>query len=333
MLKVPVFSGSASAAFSGKVLPLKPKSDSIHAIEPKPIFSGDVVHFGAAAAKGPSILDDPFLINFNVDVNPGTVAQLNGALVQIAQQKKAMGGSIKLMINSPGGEIYSGLQTLQYIKRLGVPVDTIIMGGQAASMGSLLFLAGTGRRVMTTDSSLLFHQPRAGGIAGTLSELEQIVDDMKGLHKRMQKMIVEKTGLSKQQVAEFMDRNLDFRVYPLKSLKMGFATHVLLDDGSALTKDSIKNLSDAEIDRRDAENDYDGLKGVAFDAQIDDPALARRNPGGPGRGGRGGGISLADLLGGGGDMTAVFPEGSFTFKPQKPGEQGQESRPRFYLNA
>ncbi len=342
MLKVPVFSGSANAVTFGKVVPLKPKrSDAITAIEPKPVFGGgDTVKFGAAPKE--TILDDPFLVNFNVDVNPGTVAQLNGALVQIAQQKKQMGGSIKLLINSPGGEIYSGLQTLQYIKRIGVPVDTIIMGGQAASMGSLLFLAGTGRRVMTTDSSLLFHQPRAGGIGGTLSELEQIVEDMKGLHNRMKNMIVEKTGLTKQQVSEFMDKNLDFRVYPLKALKMGFATHVLLDDGTALTKDTVKGLSDAEIDRRDQDNDYAGLKGVSFDPQIMDPAFAAAQGAGRGRGGRGGGgLSLADLLGGaGGGSPSQDEMGFFSGKgkgiaitPEKPQKEAHESRPRIYLQA
>lgn len=322
MLKMPVITGL------GNVLPMPKKREvSFGNVPVAPIrkASVDTVKFGAAAPQ--SILEDPMLINFNVPVLPETAAQLNNGLLKIAEKKKEMGGSIKLLLNTPGGEIYSGLQSVQFIKRLGVPVDTIIMGGQAASMGSLLFMAGTGRRIMTPDSSLLIHQPRTQNIGGTLSELKQVVQDMDGLHKRMQRLFAEKTGLPLAKIEEITNSNLDFRVLPLKSLKMGFATHVLLEDGHAITKSSLQGLSDAEIDRRDEENDYKGLKTDPFDPQIFDPAILaqlqrQRRPGGGGPGFPFGGPGGNDMLGDAIKITAKKGE-----------DEGLQTGPRFVLMA
>lgn len=256
-------------------------ADTLGIVAPAPITT-DTVRFGNQ--QQPGILDDPMLLNFNVPVTPETCAQLSTGLMKIAEQKKKLGGSVKLLINTPGGDVYAGLQPVQFIKRLGVPVDSIIMGGQAASMGSMLFLAATGRRILTPDASLMIHQPSVSGVSGTLADLKQVVGEMDGLFRRMQRLIQEKTGLPAKAVTELTANNNDFRVFPLKALQMGFATHVLLEDNTALSKDSIKHLSSSEIERRDREGDYANLRGEAFDPQIMNPEvykkLMARHPGG-----------------------------------------------------
>ena len=69
---------------------------------------------------------------------------------------------IFLYINSPGGVVTSGLaiyDTMQYIK---ADVATICIG-QAASMGSLLLMAGApGKRSALPNSRVMIHQPSAG---------------------------------------------------------------------------------------------------------------------------------------------------------------------------
>src|SRR5690554_131795 len=72
---------------------------------------------------------------------------------------------IHLYINSPGGEVYSGLaiyDTMQYIK----PDVSTICVGLAASMAALLLAAGAkGKRFALPYSRVMIHQP-LGGVRG-----------------------------------------------------------------------------------------------------------------------------------------------------------------------
>jgi len=74
-------------------------------------------------------------------------------------------------LNTPGGNVSSGLaiyDTIQYIKP---PVCTVCMG-QAASMGALLLAAGKkGRRSALPHSRILIHQP-LGGFYGQATDVD-----------------------------------------------------------------------------------------------------------------------------------------------------------------
>ncbi|NLY56655.1 MAG: ATP-dependent Clp endopeptidase proteolytic subunit ClpP [Firmicutes bacterium] len=78
---------------------------------------------------------------------------------------------IYLYINSPGGDIYSGLaiyDTMQYIKS---DVCTICVG-MAASMAALLLASGTpGKRSALPYSRIMIHQP-LGGAQGQAKDIE-----------------------------------------------------------------------------------------------------------------------------------------------------------------
>jgi len=74
-------------------------------------------------------------------------------------------------LNSPGGNVSSGMaiyDTMRYIKP---PVCTVCMG-QAASMGALLLAAGEkGRRTALPHSRILIHQP-LGGFYGQATDID-----------------------------------------------------------------------------------------------------------------------------------------------------------------
>lgn len=79
--------------------------------------------------------------------------------------------SIQFYINSPGGSVTAGMSiydTMQFIK---CPVHTIVMG-QAASMGSLLAMAGEkGHRYILPNARHMIHQP-LGGASGQATDVE-----------------------------------------------------------------------------------------------------------------------------------------------------------------
>jgi len=78
---------------------------------------------------------------------------------------------INFYINSPGGSVTAGMSiydTMQFIK---CPVHTIVMG-QAASMGSLLAMAGEkGQRYILPNARHMIHQP-LGGASGQATDVE-----------------------------------------------------------------------------------------------------------------------------------------------------------------
>lgn len=111
---------------------------------------------------------------------------------------------IQFYINSPGGEISSGLliyDTMQYIKP---DVQTICMG-MAASMGAFLVAAGTpGKRFALPNADLMIHQP-SGGAQGQATDITIAAEYIVSLKKRLNTILAEKTG----QPYDIIERDTD----------------------------------------------------------------------------------------------------------------------------
>ena len=72
---------------------------------------------------------------------------------------------ISMYINSPGGVVTSGLAIYDTMEYIRPDVSTVCIG-QAASMGSLLLMAGAaGKRFSLPHSRIMTHQP-SGGFSG-----------------------------------------------------------------------------------------------------------------------------------------------------------------------
>ena len=84
--------------------------------------------------------------------------------------KDAPGEEITICINSPGGEVVSGLAVYDTIRMLESPVRTVCIG-TAASMGSILFLAGE-KRLMLPHCKIMIHDPLIAGLSGSKKALE-----------------------------------------------------------------------------------------------------------------------------------------------------------------
>ena len=69
---------------------------------------------------------------------------------------------ITLNINSPGGEVYSGLAIIDTMNFINNDIQTVCMG-MAASMGAVILSAGKkGKRGALKHSRVMIHQPLGG---------------------------------------------------------------------------------------------------------------------------------------------------------------------------
>ena len=110
---------------------------------------------------------------------------------------------ITFYINSPGGEVVSGLAVYDYIQIMKAPVRTVCIG-TAASMGAILFLAGD-KREMLPHTRLMIHDPAYGGgdMAGKKPhELQQYVDKLRQTQEITARLIAEKTGKTMEEIYE-----------------------------------------------------------------------------------------------------------------------------------
>lgn len=130
---------------------------------------------------------------------------------------------IFLYINSPGGVVTSGLaiyDTMQYIKS---DVSTLCMG-QAASMGSLLLMAGAkGKRYCLPNSRVMIHQP-SGGFRGQATDIEIHAKETLSLKKRLNNIYVEHTGQKLSVIEKSMER--DNFMSPEDALKFGLIDNI-----------------------------------------------------------------------------------------------------------
>ena len=104
------------------------------------------------------LLQDRKII-FTEEVTPATADELISALW--ALELEDGNATITLCLNSPGGEVISGLAVYDSIMALSCPVNTVCIG-TAASMASILFLAGE-ERSMYKHTRIMIHDPLLTG--------------------------------------------------------------------------------------------------------------------------------------------------------------------------
>ncbi len=249
-------------------LPAKAKPQRAMSLKKTPLRFG----------KTTLLQDNPFVIDFSVPVTGKTVNQVCDLLQQMAQAKRKLNdpGSIKLIINSPGGEMMAGYKLLGFMHQLNVPVDTIVMG-IAASMASVLMLAGAskGRRFMDRYATLMIHQPSVSGIGGTTQEISEISQHLSKSRDKLDGLLSRCTGLPLEKIQEMTRK--DTYISPLRALKDGFTDYVLIKGDKGLDKNAVKNLSDDQIDRRDRFNQYDDLPMITLDPMSSNPGGGKRS--------------------------------------------------------
>lgn len=113
---------------------------------------------------------------------------------------------ISLYINSPGGSVTAGLaiyDTMQFIK----PDVSTICVGMAASMGSVLLVAGAkGKRFALPNSEVMIHQPW-GGSQGQASDIKIQAERILAHRDKLTQIIAERSGNPLDKVARDMDRD------------------------------------------------------------------------------------------------------------------------------
>ena len=131
---------------------------------------------------------------------------------------------ISLYINTPGGQVSSGLgiyDTMQIIE----PEVATICTGMAASMGSVLLCAGApGRRSALKHSRIMIHQP-IGGASGQASDILIAAQEIEKIRKELYSILSEHTGQPVERI--YADGDRDFWMNSQEALEYGMIDEIL----------------------------------------------------------------------------------------------------------
>lgn len=172
-------------------------------------------------------IEDEFLENreiFLVDeVNDASSNELIKQLLYLERRDNT--AQITLYINSPGGNVISGLAVYDCMRLMKSPVKTVCIGS-AASMGAILFLAGD-EREMLPHTRLMIHDPSFGrlDVSGKKPhELQQEVDSLSKVKETLAQIISEKTGKPLEEIYKVTANDTYFDAK--EAMEFGLATAV-----------------------------------------------------------------------------------------------------------
>ena len=132
--------------------------------------------------------------------------------------------SIKVFIDSPGGDADAGYAIFDMLRFIKPEVITIGMG-TVASAGALVHLAATKEnRLSLPNAHFLIHQPLSG-IRGVATEIEIHARELEKLRAKINKLIADETGQNVKKVSKDTDR--DYWLNAEEALDYGLISRII----------------------------------------------------------------------------------------------------------
>ena len=172
-------------------------------------------------------IEDHHYYLFNEDFN----SKSTGDLIKFILERNLMvvknkPKQMKLLINSPGGEVHSAFALIDTIKGSRIPIYTYGLG-EIASCGLLTFIAGEkGKRFITRNTSILSHQFFWGTI-GKEHELFAAVKEFDNTKQRIVEHYKRCTGMTEANIKKYLLPPEDVWLTAKEAVKYGIADEIV----------------------------------------------------------------------------------------------------------
>ena len=131
---------------------------------------------------------------------------------------------IQMYINSPGGQIYSGLAIYDTMQMIPNKISTVAVGF-SASFGTVLLAAGTkGQRYALPHATIHMHQP-LGGAQGQATDIEIHAREILRLRTRLNDILSNATNKPLEEIERDTER--DFFLTAEQAVAYGLVDQVL----------------------------------------------------------------------------------------------------------
>ena len=160
------------------------------------------------------------------DIEGETVNELIEIIYEINEEdaKKTQKEPIKLILNSFGGELYSGLALIDVIDNSQTPVHTICHGS-AMSMALIIFAAGH-KRLASKYATFMYHEA-SYGTEGKVMHHKQEIKETDRTDKICDEYLISKTKFTAKQLKDIKDKRAEWYFDVKTAVKYGLVDEVL----------------------------------------------------------------------------------------------------------
>ena len=156
------------------------------------------------------------------DVKPASANRLLAQLMFLEADNPEK--PVELFINSPGGEVSSGLAIYDLLRMVKCPVHTV-SAGLTASIATIILVGGTkGKRFAWPNSRILIHQP-LGGVRGQATDVEIHAREILKIKDKVNQILADHTGQPVKKIEK--DTNRDFWMSSGEAKEYGIVDTVL----------------------------------------------------------------------------------------------------------
>lgn len=114
---------------------------------------------------------------------------------------------IKLILNSPGGEVEAGLFLYQQIRSMEVPIQ-LYCTQLAASMACILLAGGKHGRYILQNARVMIHEPlispASGGISGSASQIARTAETILHTKRRLNQLFADDTHRPVEEIEQLV---------------------------------------------------------------------------------------------------------------------------------
>lgn len=144
------------------------------------------------------------LMSRNIFLNGSIDSEMaNDFLSQFMYLENESEDPVTIYINSPGGEVNSGLMIYDTIQGSSLPVN-MVCTGLAASMAAIILAGGQkGRRYILEHSKVMIHEPLiANGVGGSATSIKNISESILNTREIVNGILSKHTGKSIEEINE-----------------------------------------------------------------------------------------------------------------------------------
>lgn len=156
---------------------------------------------------------------------------------------------ITIFLNSPGGSVVDGLEIYNLLRASGRNITTVLTG-IAASMGSIIFLAGD-KRIAMTGGLFMIHKP-SGFTWGDADDFRKEADLLDKMQGSLQEIYVERAEIDN--LEEAMNAETWFNIQEMK-------------DKGIVTSDEAVSFEEV-IDSNDGQEDLENEEEMAITEEM-----------------------------------------------------------------
>lgn len=155
----------------------------------------------------------------------------------------AVSEDIVIKLNSPGGDVFEGIEIYNYLKDHPSNV-TVEVTGVAASAATFI-VAGANEVIMNVGTLLMIHEASTF-TWGNKSDIQKTLNALETIDESILSIYSEKTGQSNEQLKEWMSEEKWFTAD--EAVELGFANSVKRDNDEPIeTEESIEDIINSKV--------------------------------------------------------------------------------------